>query len=125
MGAFGATEHDSALKLALRMAPDVIFFLTDARIPRLSGSQLSEIQRRAERSGTTIHTIEFGNDAVEPLDSFLRDLARENGGQYRYLNVHSLNPARANPAAGEAQIKPIQSKPNQSSRSQSEAARIE
>lgn len=85
--AFGGTEHESALKLALRMGPDVIFFLTDARLPRLSVSTLREIKNRADSSGTTIHCIEFGADPVAPSDSFLRDLAAQNGGQYRYVNV--------------------------------------
>ena len=44
IAAFGGTEHDGALKMALRMAPDVIFFLTDARIPRLSSAELREIK---------------------------------------------------------------------------------
>ncbi len=89
--AFGGTEHESALKMALRMSPDVIFFLTDARIPRLSGSVLFEIQRRAENSGTTIHAIEFGADPGEPTVSFLKELAAMNGGQYQYVNTRGLS----------------------------------
>ena len=88
--AFGGTEHNTALKLALRMSPDVIFFLTDARIPRLSYSQLAEIKRRAEGSGTTIHAIEFGSEPIAPRDSFLRELASQNGGQYQYVDVRGL-----------------------------------
>jgi hypothetical protein len=88
--AYGATEHESALKMALRLGPDVIFFLTDARIPRLSSSQLREIQRRAQQSGTTIHAIEFGSDPSAPSESFLRDLASMNEGQYRYFDVSKL-----------------------------------
>lgn len=89
--AYGATEHESALKMALRLGPDVIFFLTDARIPRLSSSQLRDIQRRADQSGTTIHAIEFGSDPAAPSQSFLRDLAAMNEGQYRYLDISTLN----------------------------------
>ncbi|WP_149752954.1 hypothetical protein [Rubripirellula obstinata] len=88
--AYGATEHESALKMALRLGPDVIFFLTDARIPRLSSTQLREIQRRAGQGGTTIHAIEFGSDPAAPSESFLRDLAAMNQGQYRYLDVSTL-----------------------------------
>ena len=88
--AFGGTEHDAALKLALRMAPDVIFFLTDARIPRLSQAELAEIRRRAQRSGTTIHAIEFGAEPAAPSSSFLRELAADNQGQYQYVDVRSL-----------------------------------
>lgn len=88
--AYGGTEHDTALRMALRMSPDVIFFLTDARIPSLSGSELFEIQRRADTNGTTIHTIEFGTDPAAPSVSFLRELASMNGGQYQYVNTHRL-----------------------------------
>ena len=74
ISAFGGTQHLGALKMALRMGPDVIFFLTDARIPRLSVTELREIKNRALRSGTTIHAIEFGPVSVPPPDSFLRDM---------------------------------------------------
>lgn len=88
--AYGGTEHFSAISMALRLGPDVIFFLTDARIPRLSTSQLAEIRRRAERSGTTIHAIEFGSEPAAPSDSFLRDLASQNSGLYNYVDIRSL-----------------------------------
>ncbi|MGI9469927.1 MAG: hypothetical protein ACR2NZ_00245 [Rubripirellula sp.] len=90
IAAFGGTEHESAIKMALRMAPDVIFFLTDARIPRLSTQELREIKNRADASGATIHAIEFGAEPIAPRDSFLRDLASQNRGQYRYIDVRSL-----------------------------------
>jgi hypothetical protein len=93
--AFGGTEHEGALKLALRMSPDVIFFLTDARIPRLSSTELREIKSRAESIGATIHAIEFGAEPAPPQDSFLRELAAQNSGQYRYINVHGLSPDRS------------------------------
>ncbi|WP_164104003.1 vWA domain-containing protein [Candidatus Laterigemmans baculatus] len=89
--AFGGTEHMDALKMALRLEPDVIFFLTDARIPRLNRRELDEVRSRSGRSGTTIHTIEFGTDRVTPEDSFLQTLAEENGGQYRYIRVQTLD----------------------------------
>ncbi len=95
--AFGGTEHDGALKLALRMSPDVIFFLTDARIPRLSQSQLAEIKRRADQAGTTIHAIEFGSEPIAPRDSFLRELAAQNRGQYQYVDVRGLQIGPATP----------------------------
>lgn len=91
MTAFGGTKHTDALLTALRMSPDVIFFLTDARIPRMNARQMKDVKIRAERSGTTIHTIEFGDDLDAPEDSFLRTLAAQNGGQYKYLNVGTLD----------------------------------
>jgi hypothetical protein len=87
IAAFGGTSHEDALRMALRMGPDVIFFLTDARIPRLSAKQLREIKNRADSVGATIHAIEFGAEAVPPTSSFLRDLAAMNRGQYRYIDA--------------------------------------
>jgi hypothetical protein len=91
IAAFGGTEHEGALKMALRMSPDVIFFLTDARIPRLSAVELREIRNRADSIGTSIHAIEFGPDPVPPRDSFLRELAAQNHGEYRYIDVRNLD----------------------------------
>ncbi|MEO1528113.1 MAG: hypothetical protein AAFX06_21995 [Planctomycetota bacterium] len=88
--AFGGTKHKSALLMALRMAPDVIFFMTDAHVPRLSRGELADVQRRAQRSGTTIHTVEFGSQASGSPVSFLRDLAAMNNGQYQYVDVRRL-----------------------------------
>jgi len=88
--AFGGTEHESALKMALRMGPDVVFFLTDARIPRLSNSELRDIKSLADSVGATVHAIEFGPEPAPPGDSFLRTLAAMNLGEYRYINVRTL-----------------------------------
>jgi hypothetical protein len=89
--AFGGTEHYGALKMALRMGPDVIFFLTDARVPRLTANQLADVKRLAERAGTSIHAIEFGTESWTPEESFLRQLASENRGEYRYIPVTQLS----------------------------------
>ncbi|KAA5547048.1 hypothetical protein FYK55_01115 [Roseiconus nitratireducens] len=88
--AFGGTKHKAALLMALRMSPDVIFFLTDAHIPRLSQSELKLVQSRAEQAGTTIHAIEFGSKPVGSADSFLRSLAEMNNGQYQYVDIRRL-----------------------------------
>ncbi len=106
IAAYGGTEHESALKLALRMGPDVIFFLTDARIPRLSVGELREIKGRADAAGTTIHCIEFGPEPVAPSDSFLRDLAVQNHGEYRYVDVQGLGRAPANETADSDEAQP-------------------
>ncbi|MEM9589505.1 MAG: VWA domain-containing protein, partial [Planctomycetota bacterium] len=88
--AFGGTHHDSALRMALRMSPDVIFFLTDATVPRLSETQLRDIRNRAQSNGTTIHAIEFGAGPSQSNSSFLKQLAAQNQGQYRYFDVTQL-----------------------------------
>ncbi len=103
ISAFGGTEHESALKMALRMSPDVIFFLTDARIPRLSFSELREIRNLADASGATIHTIEFGADPAAPTDTFLRDLAAQNRGQYQYVDIRRLGTVAPVPQPNDSQ----------------------
>ena len=81
----GSTEHEAALKLAIRYRPDVIFFLTDAAVPRLDGNQLYDIHRWA--TGITINAIEFGRGPKQGGDNFLSRLAQQNGGRYRYLDI--------------------------------------
>lgn len=87
--AVGGTEHEEALRMALRMAPDVIFFLTDAKIQTMSSVQLDDITRRAEDAGTTIHAIQFGT-GPPPSNTFLEQLVRRGGGGYRYVDVTKL-----------------------------------
>ena len=81
----GSTEHEAALKLAIKYRPDVIFFLTDAAVPRLDADQLRTINRWA--SGITINAIEFGRGPKQEGDNFLTRLARQNGGQYDYHDI--------------------------------------
>ncbi|WDQ14584.1 VWA domain-containing protein [Rhodopirellula sp. P2] len=86
--AIGGTEHQLALRMALRLAPDAIFFLTDASIQTMSAEQMADIRRRAEQTGTVIHAIQFGS-GPEPANSFMKEIARQNRGGYRYLDVVS------------------------------------
>jgi hypothetical protein len=81
----GGTAHEEALKLAIRLQPDVIFFLTDGDDPKLTPAQLEKIQRMA--AGIIINAIEFGPGPKPPGPSFLADLARQNGGGYAYVDM--------------------------------------
>ena len=81
----GATEHEKALKLAMAMAPDVIFFLTDAGDPRLDSRQLADIGRL--NRGTSINTIEYGYGPQVDSDNFLVRLAQANGGKHVYVDI--------------------------------------
>ncbi len=85
----GGTEHMNALKLAVNMGPDVIFFLTDAEEPRLSEDDLSLIQRW-NRAAASINTIEFGSGPFRGGDNFLVKLARQNHGRHVYVDVTRL-----------------------------------
>lgn len=88
--AAGATRHIDALKMALRMKPDVIFFLTDAQEPRMTGAELAEIQRLNGTVGASIQSVEFGYGPNAGVHNFLRQLARENGGEHVYVDILQL-----------------------------------
>jgi Ca-activated chloride channel family protein len=82
------TDHLPPLEMALRMKPDVIFFLTDALEPPLWPKDLEAI-RKLNGGRVRIHSIEFGQGPELEVDSgnFLRKLAQQNGGTYRYHDV--------------------------------------
>jgi hypothetical protein len=84
----GATRHEEALETALKMVPDVIFFLTDADEPRMTSAQLARVARL--NRGTVIHAIEFGYGPQADPDDFLVKLARQNGGSHVYVDVADL-----------------------------------
>ena len=84
----GSTRHLEPLRMALRLSPDVIFFLTDADEPRLSKDELRTIQRW--NHATAINTIEFGFGPQRRQDNFLVRLATQNGGQHVYVDISEL-----------------------------------
>jgi hypothetical protein len=86
--ASGGTRHMEPLRLALRLAPDVIFFLTDAADPQLTEDELRDLRRL--NAGTVIHAIEFGAGPRMGGDNFLLKLARENDGRHVYVDVTRL-----------------------------------
>lgn len=84
------TQHVPALEMALRLSPDVIFFLTDGQEPPIYEGELASLKKMNGQK-TRIHTIEFGvgpevSEASYPKN-FLRKLSRQNGGTYRYYDV--------------------------------------
>ena len=84
------TQHVPALEMALKLRPDVIFFLTDAQEPPIYEGELVALKNLNNKT-TRIHSIEFGvgpetSDAASPKN-FLRRLSRQNGGTYRYYDV--------------------------------------
>lgn len=80
------TKHLPALKLALQIEPDVIFFLTDADEPALTAKDLDEV-RKANIGGTRIHAVEFGKGAKLDASPSLERLAQQNHGAYQYRDV--------------------------------------
>ena len=87
----GGTRHKEALLEALRLRPDVIFFLTDAGEPWMTAVDLGEIRKR--NSGRCrICVVEFGKGSpLSNTDSYwTRRLARENDGSYSYHDVNEF-----------------------------------
>jgi len=89
VSASGGTYCRAALQLALRMQPDVIFFLTDADDPMPKADVASAIGS-AVRHTTAINTIEFGDGPTRGYDNFLLKLARDTGGRYAYVDTTQL-----------------------------------
>ena len=85
----GGTDRLPALRAALAVQPDVIFFLTDADDP-MPASELAEIERLNRRTGATICTIEFGRGPQPGGANFLTELAQLTGGQYGYVDTLQL-----------------------------------
>lgn len=86
MVAVGGTRHIDALRMALGMNPDVIFFLTDADMAP-PAREIEDLHVRASRIGTTIHTIQFGAGPNQSGGGWIKNLAVGTAGQYRYIDV--------------------------------------
>jgi von Willebrand factor type A domain len=74
----GPTEPRGAMQKALRLKPDVIFFLTDGEFDEPINLKLMSIRQPR----TTIHTFAFGERLGEEV---LRALAQKNHGRYRFI----------------------------------------
>jgi len=91
--AAGGTRHMEALTMAVKLRPDVIFFLTDAKEPQMTEEQLQTIRRLNRHAEASINTIEFGYGAADKTtENFLVRLARENHGQHVYVDISKLPP---------------------------------
>ena len=86
LAAYGGTAHETALLSALRMKPDVVFFMTDGGDPYLNEAQLERIQARA-RGTTSIHCLQFGFGRLQEKENFMQRLARQNGGGFGYIDM--------------------------------------
>lgn len=85
--AHGGTSHLPALKRALALQSDVIYFLTDGDEPRLLTSELNQI-REMNRGRSQIHVVEFASGPLESRrGTWLHQLARQSGGKYRRIQV--------------------------------------
>jgi hypothetical protein len=90
ISADGGTDRFLALRRALALQPDVIFFLSDEDKP-MPAKELGEIAASNERVGAQICAIEFGRGEKPPADSSMAELAQSNNGKYVYVDVDKLS----------------------------------
>ncbi len=83
VGPDGGTDHMVALRTALGLKPEVIFFLTDADL--MNDNDVNEIL--AEAQGSRIQAVEFGRGTDLGKQTPLRRLATTTGGTYLYIDV--------------------------------------
>ena len=84
----GGTDHMLALKTAFELKPEVVFFLTDG--DSMTRSDVAELTKLADK--TRINVIEFGQVSVLGVAEPLKNLARQTGGNYRYVDVNGFTP---------------------------------
>lgn len=76
----GGTRPAEALQIALSMKPEVIYFLTDGRIPQ----NTPQVIREANRHKVRVNTVALGFAGSEDL---LKQIARQNNnGTYTYVD---------------------------------------
>lgn len=83
---YGGTDHMKALRAALALRPEVLFFLTDA--DSMNHQEVADIL--AFSGKTRIHAVEFGQTGGIGGSTPLRTLAQSTGGSYRYLDVNTF-----------------------------------
>jgi von Willebrand factor type A domain len=79
----GGTDHMLALRTALALKPEVIFFLTDADL--MSNGDVN--QMLTEVGKTRIQAVEFGRGTELGQRTPLARLATTTGGSYLYIDV--------------------------------------
>ena len=79
----GGTDHMFALREALKLKPEVIFFLTDADL--MTNGDVDEIL--TEVHSTRIQAVEFGRGTALGQRTPLGRLATSTGGSYLYIDV--------------------------------------
>ncbi len=82
----GGTDHMEALRIAMAMKPEVIFFLTDADL-----MTYSDVNKLVQNElGVRIQTIHFSPGLALPGQSPLKRLAAATGGAYRHIDVNKF-----------------------------------
>jgi hypothetical protein len=87
----GGTDHGAALRSALQLRGDALYFLTDADDLTAEHTRLAKQQNRGR---TVIHTIEMNPHNRGRGFMPMQVLARDHGGTYQAVNLGMLLPSR-------------------------------
>ncbi len=97
----GGTRHAEALAAAFRLAPDVVFLLTDADAKDdLTDAELERLSRLG--SGSRCMVVQFGDESQR--SPRLAELSARCGGAYRILTLDADDPDAADEADAERQL---------------------
>jgi hypothetical protein len=83
----GGTDQMAALRAALALRPEVIFYLTDADFFDRS----SAVEIRREMGTTRLLAVEFGVGPALKGSDALRWLAESTGGAYKYIDTRNVD----------------------------------
>ena len=87
LAAFGSTDHLRGLSASLAFEPDVLVLMTDGGYPELNDGQIRMLSGLSRRN-TTIHCIQFGSGPLQIRTNFMTKLAKENQGNFRYVDTN-------------------------------------
>ncbi|MCY2936350.1 MAG: VWA domain-containing protein [Planctomycetota bacterium] len=82
----GGTDHMEALKIAMAMGPEVIFFLTDADL--MTYSDVNKLLQ--DEVKVRIQTVHFSPGSDFSGASPLKKLAAGSGGSYRHVDINKF-----------------------------------
>ncbi len=82
----GGTDHARALRAAIALKPEVIYFLTDAET--MDDEVAVAIQ--AEAGPIRIQAIEFGDGPASAGNGAIRTLATGTGGSFRHVDISEI-----------------------------------
>ena len=94
LAAHGSTVHVEGLTTALTFRPDVVVLITDGGHPGIHAADLKTLRLMAGNNDgykrTAIHCLQFGNGPTDGESDFMKQLATQNHGSYRYVDVNEV-----------------------------------
>lgn len=82
----GGTDHAKALRAAIALKPEVIYFLTDAE--KMAEDDAESL--RGEAGSIRIQAVEFGDGPATGGSTPLRTLATATGGTFRHVDLSTI-----------------------------------